>query len=167
MRILLVLCSLAAGCRSADPKATPGDFAFEYNWIAGTMPPPHHYEYTITVGPSGAGTIRFHPDYPSHKSPVWTEKFEVPRERLDAAYREMKEAGVFDKDWREQTDPPVGGNYSWLQATANGRTVKPPAFPADPGRLPEIYKTVNGLVPQKVWDDLNARREKFVQDYKK
>ncbi len=143
----------------------PKDFSLEYTWIEGSMPPPHHYEYTIAIDSAGHGTVTYHPDYPEHRKPPWVEKFDVSRERLETLYPRIREL-VLDRKWKEQSDPPVGGSYSWLRATGGGRSASTPTHPIDGEALPKLYDEIRGLVPKAVWDDLSARREKFVREYR-
>ncbi|HUT36408.1 MAG TPA: hypothetical protein VNE39_23175 [Planctomycetota bacterium] len=55
-------------------EGRPADFGFRYDWREGSLPPPYHYEYTISVSPEGEGTIVFRPDYPEHDVPAWEER---------------------------------------------------------------------------------------------
>ena len=67
-------------------RPTPKDLTLQYDWGAGSMPPPYHYEYTIRIGPGLQGEIVFYPDYPGQGTPVWTEPFDADQEALDALY---------------------------------------------------------------------------------
>ena len=64
-------------------QSRPEDFTLQYDWCAGSMPPPYHYEYTIRIGPDLQGEIVFHPDYPGLGAPEWIESFDVAEESLD------------------------------------------------------------------------------------
>src|SRR5687768_17207155 len=55
----------ATAQREGKMAAYPADLRVEYDWRAGTMPPPHHYEYTVSIGPGTQGKVVFWPDYPS------------------------------------------------------------------------------------------------------
>ena len=58
----------------------PADFFFVYEWDEGPLPPPHHYEFKISVGPGATGKIVFYPDYPGDDNPEWDVPIEVTRE---------------------------------------------------------------------------------------
>jgi len=73
--------------------ARPADFAFRYAWREGSLPPPHHYEFTIVVDAGGRGTIVFYPDYLEEGVAPWEEAFLVPPAEMDELYRLMAEAG--------------------------------------------------------------------------
>src|SRR4051812_20811553 len=39
------------------PAQRPADFSLTYDWRAGSMPPPFHYEYTVSISPDGEGKV--------------------------------------------------------------------------------------------------------------
>ena len=165
--MLLGLCLLAGCASTPDTKSVPKDFAFEYKWIAGTMPPPYHYEFLVAMDASGSGTITFWPNYPGRDSKPWVEKFAVTPENRERIYRRMQETAVFGQAWRKVENPPIGGSYDWVDVTANGKKYDLPAFPVEREKAKALYKDLVALAPQSLWDDLYARRKKFEEEYKK
>jgi hypothetical protein len=151
----------------AMQPAIPEDLALYYQWQAGTMPPPHHYEYAIRVGPGMRGEIVFWPDYPQHNPPVWREALAVPEEALADLYRVLREVDVFTRVWRRAERSPIGDCCAWLEATAGGRTVRLPAHLAagDAAAIAPVYEAVRALVPEALWARLMAQREAYVQAY--
>jgi len=66
------------GCGADEiAVATPADFALVYSWREGSLPPPYHYSYTISLQPDGAGELVFVPGYSGGETPIWTETFSV------------------------------------------------------------------------------------------
>src|SRR5262245_35527834 len=56
--LMLSLAILLAGCGpSSLPDTRPEDFQVTCEWSEGSLPPPFHYEYTITITSIGAGTV--------------------------------------------------------------------------------------------------------------
>ena len=144
-------------------KPSPQD-SVQYDWCAGSMPPPHHYEYTICIGPGLQGEVVFHPDYPSQDTPVWTELFEVDEAALDALYALLAER-VLARAFAKIEDGPVGGSLEWMSGTVDGRPFRVPAQIEDPERVAPVYVAIKELVPRDLWDSLLARREQYERDY--
>src|SRR5581483_4503008 len=101
----IVLSALSLGCSITTPtppstavpflrRTRPDDFALEYRWREASLPPPYHYEYTITIKPTGHGEIVMIPDYPNvmvphypvQTIPRWTETFALQSKQLDQLY---------------------------------------------------------------------------------
>ena len=143
----------------------PEDFGFRYAWREGSLPPPHHYEYTIAVTAEGLGTIVFHPDYPEHGGPVWEERFQVSVPQLDELHALMLGRGVFADAWEPDPDPPVGGSLEWLEVTADGRRHLVPSTLRRPEAVEPVYRLIRALVPAPTWADLMARLKEHQDAY--
>ncbi len=145
----------------------PPDFALRYEWQAGSLPPPHHYEYAIHAGPGAQGRIVFRPDYAQHNPPAWTEPLPVTEETLAGLYRLLQESAAFTRAWRRPAEVPIGGSYDWLEVTAGGRVVRVPGQleAEDAAAIEPVYQAMRELVPQALWARLMAQREAFVQAY--
>ena len=151
---------------SVDPTQHPADFSVTYNWRAGSMPPPFHYEYTVTIGSDGEGRIEYTPDYPSDKVPTWTETFFVSKAQMDDLYSEVVKRNLLRILWIEG-ERLVGGATEWAEIKSNGTEHKIPTFlqAGDQASVQDFYATVKGLVPQETWDKLEAQRQTYVQEY--
>jgi hypothetical protein len=143
----------------------PDDLQVSYDWVAGSMPPPHHHEYTIVIGPGCEGSILFRPDYSGLDAPLWTESFVVTEDGLDELYQLMAERGVFTTRWAEVSDGAVGGSLEWLRCTAGAEQWSIPARIEESDRVGEVYSAVRALVPDAVWKGLRERREQYMRDY--
>lgn len=154
---------------SGAPGEVPGDFRLRYEWREGALPPPDHYEYTITLGPGSTGEIVFTPDYPQFDPPVWREQFEIedqglPRLHAAAAIGGLLRAGrparEADRLGGGEGDR-LGGSVETLEILAGGtRYVAPEG--EDLGSLVDL---VRSMVPEKTWKELMDRREQFVRRY--
>jgi hypothetical protein len=142
----------------------PRDFVLQYDWRAGSMPPPHHYEYTIRIGPGLQGEVVFCPDYPGQGTPVWTEPFDVAEESLDALYVLVKEQ-VLDQEWVKIEDGAVGGSLEWMSGTVDGQRFRVPSRVEEEEALEPVYGAVKALVPDAIWTKLRAQRVQYEQDY--
>jgi hypothetical protein len=170
--ITSLLLLVATGCAAVNPTPNPldkrpADFAVTYEWQEGSLPPPYHYEYTIKIKPDGQGEIVMLPDYDTDATPYWIENFTVTPAALDQLYRLLIDQGLFTQRWQALSDPPVGGGYDFLRVTAHDRQIDIPPFviPAQAAAAEAIGAAVRALVPQNMWDKLNAQREQYVRDY--
>ena len=48
---------LTPGPDTGTTDKRPDGFGLTYEWTAGSLPPPGHYEYNISVGPTGQGEM--------------------------------------------------------------------------------------------------------------
>ncbi len=145
-------------------ELTPKDFSVQYNWCAGSVPPPYHHEYTIRIGPGLEGEIVFYPDYPGQDTPVWKEPFEVGKEALEGLYALVAER-VLGREWVEVRDGTVGGSLEWLKGTANGESFRVPGRIAEPEAVAPVYAVIKALVPDAIWARLMAQREQYERDH--
>jgi hypothetical protein len=164
--VALVGCSDSPSGTSA-PAARPGDFRVDYEWREGSLPPPYHYQYTMTVTPAGQGQIELTPDYPGAVVPKWTEDFQVAEERLDQLYKTLTKRGLFTQSWRASNDPPVGGSSQTLTVTAGGKryVVEDYLVEDQAAAAKAMYEAVNALASKDAWDRLDAKREQYREEH--
>lgn len=148
-------------------KPPDDEFNLRYSWSEGSIPPPYHYEYDILFDSTGNGRVDMVPDYSGPGVPRWTEPFAVAPEAARDLYARMASDGLLAQEWRRLDDPPVGGSHAWLSVTAGGRQIEIPAFPVEGQRerAARIYTAIRALVPQAVWDKLEAQREEYVRQH--
>jgi hypothetical protein len=168
----LILLMLATGCATMNPtpdprNSRPADFKVVYDWQEGSLPPPYHYEYTITLAPDGQGQIVMVPDYAFSNPPTWTETFTVTPAQLDQFYRLVVDKGLFTQRWQAQSDPPVGGSSDSLTITAHGQQITIPAFvvSTQAAAAEDITTALRALAPQDLLDKLNTQREQYQQEH--
>lgn len=151
------------------PQQRPADFTVTYEWRAGSMPPPYHYEYTVIVGPGTEGKVVYSPNYPSDNVPIWTETFPVTGEQLDNLYDLVLAKKIFTTNWQQMQNFPVGGSVEWADISAGGKQVSIPSFPQSPTDVAAgyIYGAARRLVPQATWDKLEAQRKEYVDAFGK
>src|SRR5689334_8576201 len=73
-----------AATMTVSKTTAPVDLALTYEYRAGSMPPPYHDEYTVTIGPGPNGSVVYRPDYPSDTTPTWTVPLTVTVTQLDS-----------------------------------------------------------------------------------
>ncbi len=169
--LLALLAVSCIGCATFHPStnvpnARPGDFGVEYEWREGSLPPPHHYEYTIIIKPSSQSEIVMTPDYASITVPKWTESFKVEEQGLNDLYRIMVENGLFTRKWRQLTAVPVGGSNQTLIVTAWGKRIKVEDYLVSDQQVSAkvMYAAVQALVPKDIGERLKARRQQYMQE---
>jgi hypothetical protein len=152
-----------------NDTGAPADFCVEYHWIAGTVPPPYHYEYTIRISSAGQGELFYRPGYSGETTPQWTGKFPVTSAQLDALYDKMKKAGLFTRDWRAQERHIIGGSHAFMTATAGGKKVNIPAFVITGQKelIKGLYDEVRAMPPKALMDGMEAKRQEYMDDFKK
>jgi hypothetical protein len=147
-------------------ECTENDLTVRYKWFEGSLPPPYHYEYEIQIGPGPVGKIIFIPDYKSADVPVWEREFEISEGEYGALLYITNDQGVFKTDWQENPDPPVGGHGSYASFTYCGQEASVPSFLKDDqySKIKPIYNMVEGLVPEEIRQELNAKHEAYMQE---
>jgi hypothetical protein len=160
---LLGLPMLSACGDTPLPSQMPQDFSVTYEWREGSLPPPHHYEYTVAVGPGAQGKMSLRPDYPSDAVPVWSENFTVTGDQMQALYKTVRDKNLFRDPWPKKDDGRVGGSNHWAVITSGGKQSQTPTEPhdSDQATLNEFYEQVKALVPKQTWNKLMAQREEY------
>jgi hypothetical protein len=149
--------------------ARPDDFSLRYEWREGSIPPPYHYEYSISIKPDGRGQVVMVPDYHSDQVPIWTETFRLQPTELDALYASLTEQGLFRQVWQAPHRLPVGSSSQTLVIVAQGKSIVLPDYvvPEQAPAAKAIYATVIELVPKSIWTELYARRAEYVKEHRK
>jgi hypothetical protein len=171
--LLLTLLAVSCfGCGTFHPSTNernkkPDDFRVEYEWREGSLPPPYHYEYTVILEPSGQSEIVLIPDYPAADVPQWTETFKVAEQDLNDLYRVMVENGLLTRKWQQLDAAPIGGSNQTLLVTAQGKQIKVEDYLIAEQQVSAkvMYAALHALVPKEIWERLQARRVKYIQDH--
>jgi hypothetical protein len=155
--------------RKAREPVRPGDFAIEYHWRAGSMPPPHHYEFVVVIRAGGEGEVVMVPDYPAPGVPRWTEVFVVRPDEMDRLYATITGHDLFTRVWQRPKQQRIGGSRRSLAATANGKkmTLEDYVVEEQAKAASAIFEAVEAAVPQRVWDTLIARRAEYVESHER
>ena len=145
----------------------PQDFRIRYEWQAGSLPPPYHYEYTIQIGPAPEGEVEFRPDYSFNDPPVWTERFDVAEQDLTRLHELMADKGIFSKRWQPSEQVLVGGGAQWAEISANGKQYIIPSQldPELTEKMGEMYEAIRALVPEATWKKLKVKHKDYEREY--
>lgn len=155
------------GCKmSSMPAQRPDDFAVAYDWREGSLPPPYHYEYSITLNDEGLCEIIMMPGYDRAEVPRWEERFEVPAADRDRLYQQFLDLGLFTQSWREASELRVGGSTQWMTVVANGTQVKLPAqvVESQEAAAEQIYAAVHAIIPPEIWNKLQDQLKQYQEE---
>jgi hypothetical protein len=153
--------------RKVFPMNVPSDLQLRYYWSAATVRPPYHYSLTILIGPGPEGQVNYIPDYPNHNPPIWQEKFSIQPADLEAMYALMLKNKAFRPEWKRRPEGFVGGSNAWMDGNAGEQKMNIPAglTPPDASEAQPLFETVHALVPQSIWDKLESKRQKYIQEH--
>ena len=161
MRIFLAVAAvLLAGATGActQPALPLTSSTLVMHFSNGSLPPPYHFSWTITLPPDGPGTLAYAAGYttPAGRS------FAVDPARRAALVAAMEAAGVPTRRWRAEEPPLVGGSSSGIEVRSAGRTlVIPGALPRDDEeRLAPVRAAFSDAVPEEVWRSAKAEGSK-------
>lgn len=131
------------------------DITFAFS--AGSMPPPYHDEYEITIH-NQAGEIQYWPDYPGGLTPMWKMPFAVDTSKVSALYQQVKD--LLEMTQVKVTGITVGGSQQWAHGKVDGMD-----FVVQPDQANDAwhkcYENIKLCVPESIWADLAARRSTF------
>lgn len=159
--VLAVTALVGPGCGD-DGRDSPPDFAVAVSHADGSVPPPFHAEWDLTVDRRGRGLIVYVPDYPGKGVPRYRVRFKADAGELDRLRESLREEGLLEGDIEEADGPPVGGDVDTATFTADGESFKVPAFSAEgEPSLATVMKQIRGVVPAGVWRNFAERRRAY------
>ena len=139
----------------------PQDFALTYAWAAASLPPPHHFEYEITVTSPQQGHLRFWPDYP-REAPPWDIPFHPHLTACILVHNWIRASLPFPADWTSASSERLGGETGFLQVAFGGRHVHLNVHELpDEERLP-LHQALQAIVPAHLWERCFARRRRYI-----
>jgi hypothetical protein len=154
--VVAALISVAGSAGKKQPNARPQDLSINYHWDNGSLPPPYHYGYTITVNAQGQGKFSMQASY--EQKSAWQETFQVPALDLDRLYQTLSKKELFTQNWSKQLLAP-GSNAQTLLVTADRHQyqVQDPLPPGQQATANQMYGAVKDLVPTKIWQKFKTK----------
>jgi hypothetical protein len=161
---LAALVALLAGCGdgSADATTAPDDFAITVHHADGSLPPPHHAVWRLSVDDAGQGVLAYTPDYPGPGVPTFTAEFDVEAGAIEDLYAALRRADLL-RDLTAAT-PPAGSTVETATVTAAGHTYEIPAYADGSAPMAPLERRIRNLVPARVWSDFAERRREYARD---
>lgn len=161
--IFFLLFVSATAC-SASSNRHPSDMNLTFNWNTGSLPPQYHYSYTITIQPDGNGSLDYQPGYEPDEATRWQTEFSLTGKQMDALYGYLIENDLLRTTWN-LGEPLLGGSGTSLVVTADGKEYTVPSIselqPDDRKLMEAAIDTIKNLLPQSIWDELDARQEAY------
>ncbi len=167
LRSILALCLLLGfSAMSSAPKNDSQLERLTFHWQEGSLPPPNHYAYKISLSADGAGRITFWPDYPGPGTPEWTEDVSFPVDQWQALEAMIAEHELARLVWPAPgMTMSVGGSLSSLDMDYGGARYDIPTFAIDEEGVREFYTLIKSLLPDITWASLRERHETYQESY--
>jgi hypothetical protein len=163
---------IITGLLSAQTKWTE----ITYSYQTGTVPPPYFYHYNFTVNSGGFGTLVYQPDYPDTET--WFYTIKLTHEEIKQVDEAIIKSKILDETIPALADTlrPIGGSLENVivmlvqspDLDQMPQKIVTPEFPQTKYKeqLDELYTIIKNLIPQSTWDEINARKDEFIKNYK-
>ncbi|HEY5125544.1 MAG TPA: hypothetical protein VIK14_17585 [Ignavibacteria bacterium] len=145
---------------------------FEYYFNVGSLPPPYHYSYTITLSTDGAGELVYTKGYTYDDKNTSRYSFELSKEKLKNLKNAVKESDVLNLDIETlpNEEIPDGGHSDELKIYGvendgvSGDVILLKTVPMYPELkyetiLNTLYKVIENSVPDDIWKEVNSKRD--------
>ena len=136
-----------------------------YSYNAGSLPPPYHYSYTITVNSNGTAELLYTGGYQSDGKNTQKYSVDVSKANLNKLKNEIKESDILNIDIKSRPNDeiPDGGHSDDLKIFNNNDVINTvPNYPElkYESTLNKLYKTIINCVPDEIWNEVNTIRSK-------
>lgn len=138
--------------------------SFTYEWHEGSLPPPFHYEWALSVH-GLHGSLTFIPDYSGTDVPRWQRAVEITAHQQAHLIDLFRSRRVFRSKWSKPRRQRIGGETQYLTVQIGVETGSIPASRTDTDSraLQPLFEYIRSLVPQATWDELDVLREQYMQ----
>lgn len=170
---LIISCLLIifASCSTSQTEIQWSSLSYMYE--SGPLPPKYQYSYTITLNTNlEGGVVCFVGADPSNSS--LTYEFKFSKDSLIILDNAVKKSKILDEEIERipEGKHPIGGHLEKVRVVivnnnANldqpPRVKESPYFPTEKYKvnLQKLYETIAAFVPQKVWDDFEAKKQEY------
>lgn len=164
---LLAVVFLAA-CSPAELDM-PNDFSLVFSWDTGALPPQYCYRYVIAIGPGPQGEFAYAPGLGGDDTGMWVTPLDISTADLRALFDRFDQIGLFGRKWKS-AQIRLGGSSTSLVITAFGMDHFVPATStlegADLQTAQEALDFIRTFVPQRIWDEMDARQAVYEESWK-
>jgi len=161
--ILLVFLSCKSSAQNKWEK-------LEYYYNVGSLPPPYHYSYTISIDIDGNGTLKYVGGYESTDKNTSEYTFRLSAAELKKLKREIKKSDILNLDIKQRPNEeiPDGGHSDNLQMynkDDDGKLKCIKSIPSYPDLkyekiLDKLYDTIKKSVPDNIWLEVESKKNK-------
>jgi len=173
--VVLALALLLVGCAQRSPGAPvaddtvvaavmPADFGGTIDYANGSVPPPYHYEWRMTIGATTA-EVAWRPGYDEVQP--WRNSVDITPEQRERVYDRLRDLGVFELA-PDTSEGISGGSTGSIELVADGRNYDPGTLGmsrAGQDVLDDIVDAVQALVPADVWDGFQDQQEQWAAEH--
>ncbi len=174
--VLLALMLVTVSCsKSQDLQWT----SLIYDYSAGPLPPPFHHQYSIAINSDGSANMNYKLGY-DESDPSYNYSFKIEPDKMRELEVKIKESQLLDVKIESvpENEHPVGGPLSKVRIFRVNpdpnldqppQVFEAPYFPKKEfvAGLIGLYDYIDGLVPEDVSMDINAKKTEFESKYKK
>ncbi|MBI5402813.1 MAG: hypothetical protein HY959_05400 [Ignavibacteriae bacterium] len=161
--ILLIFLSCKSSAQNSWEK-------LEYYYNVGSLPPPYHYSYTITIDKDGKGNLKYMGGYESTDKNTSEYAFELNAGELKKLKKEIKKSDILNLDIKQRPNEeiPDGGHSDGLQIFGkddDGKFISIKSIPSYPDlkyekTLDKLYDTIKKSVPENIWKEVDSKKSK-------
>jgi len=161
--ILLIFLSCKSSAQNSWEK-------LEYYYNVGSLPPPYHYSYTITIDKDGKGNLNYIGGYTSTEKNTSEYTFELSKEELKKLKKEIKKSDILNLDIKQRPNEeiPDGGHSDGLQIFGkddDGKFKSIKSIPSYPDLkyekvLEKLYDTIRKCVSENIWKEIELKKNK-------
>ncbi|MCI0474515.1 MAG: hypothetical protein L0Y76_13110 [Ignavibacteria bacterium] len=132
-----------------------------YSYDCGPLPPPHHYEYTLSINADGSAIYTYQADYEGKK--VTTQSFKLTDEQLAGLTGKLDASKIFTNTIQklDEGKHPIGGSLENVKVFVVNpdpnldqppQVFESPYFPTEEFKpaLEELYSYIKELVPSQI-----------------
>lgn len=124
----------------------PKSLVIRYRFHNGSLPPPDHYEYILTLKAPNKGNILFYPDYPSENVQPTEIEFTFEFQKLQELHACLHDFGLLHNNWNRDETKITGGEMRSMEIVAENEIFAIPADSVDVPGLQKIYETVEKFI---------------------
>jgi hypothetical protein len=148
----------------------PPDFQVDYYWDSGVSNiGPDYLSCHVLLLATDAGTINCTMGHPSSSQQQdWVETFDVTADDLQVLYTRMHEAGLFTRTWQQADPIPGVSGGPGVRVVAGASDYRVPSALADPrdtDSIAIVYEEIRRMVPETIWQDLEARQARYIEEH--
>jgi hypothetical protein len=136
-----------------------------YLYAAGSMPPPAHYEYSITINDQLAGEIIFYPDYPADNTPFWQYTYNFTAALWEEIIDFTAKNQFISKKFASLENPPIGGSLHYLTIFTAQKQIKINSQIKQKALLLQFAELLKKTIPPDIWSELQEKHKKYQNNY--
>jgi len=170
---LALVCFALAFPSTASAQDVPQDFSVNYQWMNGSLRPPFHYAYQLSIRASNESAVVMVMGYPTVFDDItkWKEPLHPTQEQIKVLYDFIEtnklSPGVWTHNDGVPHPAPTGGQSCSIFIVARnlGYSVPCNSYDVDEEYLPkqqEFLKIIADFVPAATWAILNGKRDDYM-----